>query len=82
MTFVALNKLYHGFKRILPVSVVHLFHDNFIFYNLRVPEQDRVLPAKQQIVIKLVKKYLTFLFVQKSNLSTVSAPMSSRKYLK
>ena len=36
MIFVALDKLYHGFNKILPVSVLHLFYD-----------QDRVLPAKQ-----------------------------------
>ena len=82
MIFVALNKLYYGFNKILPVSSLHLFHDNFIFYNLRVPDRDRALPSKQQIVVKLVKKYLTFLFIKKSHLPTVSASMSSRKYLK
>ena len=56
MIFVALNKLYHGFKKILPISVLRLFHNNFIFYNLSVPDRDRVLPTKQQVVVKLVKK--------------------------
>ena len=71
MIFVNLEP-YHGFNKILPVSVLDLFHDNFIFYNLRVPDRHRVLPVKHQIVVKLVKIYLTFLFVKKSILTTIS----------
>ena len=46
MIFVTLDKLYHGFNKILPVSVLQLFHDNFISYDFRVPDQNSVLPVK------------------------------------
>ena len=56
MIFVTLDKLYHGFNMIMSISAQHLFHDNFLFYDFRVPDWNSVLPVKQQVVIKLVKK--------------------------
>ena len=56
MIFVTLDKLYHGLNKIMPVFALHLFHDNFIFYDFRASDQNSVLPVKQQVVIKLVKK--------------------------
>ena len=56
MIFVTLDKLYHGFNKILSISALHLFYDNFLFYDFRVPDWNSVLPVKQQVVIKFVKK--------------------------
>ena len=53
MIFVTLDNLYHGFNKTLPVSAPHLFHDNFIFYDFRVPYQNSALPVKQKVVVKL-----------------------------
>ena len=65
MIVVTLDKLYHGFNKILQVFALHLFHDNFIFCDFRASDRNSVLPVKQQVVIKLVKKYLTCLFVKR-----------------
>ena len=81
MIFVTLDKLYGRFNKILLVSALHIFHDNFIFYDFKVPDWNSVLPIKQEVVVNLVKRYLMFLFAKKSNLSTVSASILSRKYL-
>ena len=68
MNFVVFDKLYHGFSKTLTVTVLHLFHNNSIFYNLRVPDQDRVLPAKQQIVVEFLKKIFNVFLCKKVKL--------------